>query len=253
MVKDRISLTLDRDVVDRIDRKLEQKGITNRSQGIEQLLEEYLQRDAVTDTVILAGGEEPNALIPINGRPVLDHILDHLEDEGVENAYIAAGSTAVEDAIDDDRDINISVHVEQSPHGTAGALRQFSDQLTDTFLVMNGDVLCAVDIQDMKQVHESADAQATMALTTVENSTDYGVIRMKGNQVVGFEEKPDESFSHLINAGIYLFEPSFLNRVPGETDQQVVQIESIFEQLAGDGQLNGYVYDGEWREVGGRA
>lgn len=252
MVKERISLTLDQDVVDRIDRKLEEQGISNRSRGIEQLLKEYLQRDAVTDAVILAGGEDPNALITINGRPVLDHILDHLESEGVENVYIAAGSTAVEDGVDMDRDIAVSVHVERSPHGTAGALRQVRDRLRDTFLVMNGDVLCEIDIQDMKQVHDDTDAQATVGLTTVKDSTDYGVIRMKGNQVVGFEEKPDESFSHLINAGIYLLEPSFLDRVPSAEDQQVVQIESIFEQLAGEGQLNGYVYEGEWREVGDR-
>ncbi len=250
MVKERVSLTLDQDVVDRIDQRLEQKGFTNRSQGIEHLLKEYLKRDAVTDAVILAGGDDPNALININGRPVLDHILDHLEEEGVRNVIIAAANPAVEDAVSTDRDITVDVIVEENPQGTAGALRRARDKVKDTFLVMNGDVLCQVDLADMTAAHEETDAPATMALTTVKDSTEYGVIRMKGNQVVGFQEKPDETFSHLINAGIYLLDPTFLDRIPAVDEQRSVQIEDIFEQLADEGQLNGYVYEDEWREIG---
>jgi NDP-sugar pyrophosphorylase family protein len=146
--------------------------------------------------------------------------------------------------------MNVQVILEEEAIGTAGALRHVTDTITDTFLVMNGDVLCTPDLNDMKAVHEETDGVATMALTTVRESADYGVIRMKGNQIVGFTEKPDDSFSHLINAGIYLLDPAFLDRIPDETAQPVVDIESLFEQLADEHELNGYVYEGEWREVG---
>lgn len=250
MVKERISLTLDSDVVARIDRKLEQKGISNRSQGIEQLLKDYLKQESVSDAVILAGGEDSNAFIKINGRPVIEHILDHLDREGVERVFIATNDPDLEHKISLNRNLNISVLAENKPHGTAGALRQVRDTVKDTFLVMNGDVLCEADLEDMKAAHEAADTLATVALTTVRDSADYGVIRMKGNTVVGFTEKPDESFSHLINAGIYLIEPDLLDHIPPQEKQQVIDLESLFEQLAEEGQLNGYVYDGEWREVG---
>ncbi len=250
MVKERISLTLDRDVLEQVDRRLEQKGIDNRSQGIEELLQDYLKQKSVEDAVVLAGGEESNALIPINGRPVIVHILDHLEQSGVEQAFIVTSDASIEQRIGGDRDLAVTVVPEDEPGGTAGALRHVADHLTDTFLVMNGDVLCTPDLNDMKAAHNETDGLATMALTTVRESSEYGVIRMKGNQIVGFTEKPDESFSHLINAGIYLLDPAFLDRIPAEAEQPVIDIESIFEQLAEAGELNGYVYDGEWREVG---
>lgn len=247
MVKERISLTLDEDIVERIDRKLERMGISNRSRGIEMLLEEYLKADAVTRAVVLAGGEDADCLITINGKPVIDHILRSLADAGVETAYIATGIDGIRSEIGE-HDIQIEVVQEADPQGTAGALRQVRGAVDDTFLVVNGDVLCDVDLQDMKRAHEENDGLATIALTTVQDASAYGVIRMKGDQVVGFTEKPDESFSHLINAGIYLLEPAFLDRIP---EKGAVAIETIFEDLAAENQLHGYVYDGEWREVGG--
>ncbi|MFB6077222.1 MAG: NDP-sugar synthase, partial [Candidatus Nanohaloarchaea archaeon] len=91
---------------------------------------------------------------------------------------------------------------------------------------------------------------ATMALTTATDTADYGVVRMKGDRIVGFTEKPDTATSHLINAGIYLVDPAVIDRVPPREETTQVDIETIFEDLAGDGQLNGYVFEGEWREVG---
>jgi len=250
MVKKRISLTLDEDVVDRIDERLERKGIDNRSRGIEQLLKEYLKQESVSKAVVLGGGAESNALIPINGRPVITHILDHVEAAGVEQVFIPTGDPTVEDTVSDDRELSVDVILEDEPSGTAGALRHVADKITDTVLVMNGDVLCTPDLSDMKQAHDDRDGLATMALTTVRESAEYGVIRMKGDQIVGFKEKPDESFSHLINAGMYLLDPAFMDRIPDRTTQRTVDVEDIFEQLADEGKLNGYVYEGEWREVG---
>ncbi len=249
MVKERVSLTLDRDVIDRVDRRLEREGIDNRSQGIEQILRDHLARESVSTAVVLGGGPDSDCLIPINGRPVIAYALDHLEEAGVDRVIVATGDPAVAEAVDDGREFALEVLIEEEPLGTAGALREVG-RPDDTFLVMNGDVLCEVDIGDMRKAHDAGDGLATMALTTVSDAADYGVVRMKGNRIVGFTEKPDESFSHLINAGIYLVEPAFLDRIPPRDEQVAVDIEALFEDLARDGQLTGYVYDGEWRDVG---
>ncbi len=249
MPKERVSLTLDSGVLDRIDRKLAERGIDNRSQGIEQLLQEHLKQEAVTTAVVLAGGDDPKCTININGRPVINHILGRLAEAGVERVFVATGDADLEGVVDD-HGLDLSFIVEDEPLGTAGCLRRVADAVHDTFLVVNGDVLCRVDLDDMAAAHRETDGLATIALTTVRDSSDYGVIELKRHKVVGFHEKPDESLSHLVNAGVYLLEPELIDRLPGEDEQARVDIEPLFETLAEERLLNGYVHDGEWQEVG---
>ncbi len=247
MVKERISLTLDSEVVEQLDERLEAEGIDNRSRGVERFLRDYLQQDAVDTALVLGGGEDSACLININGKPVIEHTLEHLRDSGISNIFVATADPAVRDRLETH---DVEVVFEDDPLGTAGSLREIADAIDDTVAVMNGDVVCEVDFEDMYQAHRDGDGIATLALTTVKDASGYGVIRMKGNRVVGFKEKPDESSSHLVNAGVYLLGPEFLDRIPPEEEQQEVDIEAVFETLAAEEQLNGYVYDGEWKEVG---
>lgn len=250
MAKERISLTIDGDLLEHVDRVLERRGISNRSRGVEELLQERLKRESVGTALVLAGGADSDCLININGRPVIAHALDHLAEEGVEQVFVATGSDDVEAALEGEWGFDLEFVREEEPLGTAGSLREIAEEVDETFAVLNGDVLADVDLADMRAAHAETDALATIALTTVEDASRYGVVRMKGNSVTGFEEKPEESYSHLINAGIYLMEPEIIERIPAREEKQQVDIEEIFERLAGEGRLNGYVYDGEWREVG---
>lgn len=251
MGKQRVSLTIDEDVLARVDRRLASEGFENRSQGIQAFLEAYLAQGQIRTGVILAGGgDDPNALIHINGRPVLEHNLDFLADAGIETVYVTANREDVLQDVTVPTGLSVEVLVEDTPRGTAGSLRPLQGQVSDTFLVMNGDILCDIDITDMRQVHGDTEGTATMGLTTVRESADYGVVQMKGNQIVGFAEKPDETVSHLINAGVYLLDPVFLDHIPDQAEQQTVAIETLFEDLAENRLLHGYVHDGDWQEVG---
>ncbi|MDY6761666.1 MAG: sugar phosphate nucleotidyltransferase [Candidatus Nanohaloarchaea archaeon] len=247
MVKERISLTLDSEVVDQLDERLEAEGIDNRSRGVEQFLRDYLADETATTAVLLGGGQDSSCLIELNGTPVIQHAVNHLEAAGVENIYITTADPAVRDWAEG-RDVEVVF--EDEPRGTGGSLRTVAGDVGDTVLVMNGDVLCEVDLSDMYQAHQEGDGIATVALTTVEDASSYGVIQMKGNRIIGFEEKPEESSSHLVNAGVYLLDPAFLDRIPAPGEQEEVDLETLFEQIAAEGQLNGYVYEGEWKEVG---
>ncbi|MCJ7479406.1 MAG: sugar phosphate nucleotidyltransferase [Candidatus Nanohaloarchaeota archaeon QJJ-7] len=247
MVKERISLTLDSEVVEKLDRKLEDEGVENRSQGVERFLEDYLKQESVSTAVVLGGGRDSSCLIPLNGKPVIDHTLDLLEEAGADKIVVNTADPEVREHLKGE---DIEVFFEDEPLGTAGSLRELEDDIEDSFLVMNGDVLCEVDIEDMLQAHRDGEGIATVALTTVKDASPYGVIRMKGDRIVGFQEKPEEAASHLVNAGAYLLDPEFLKRIPSKEEKREVDIETLFETLANEGRLNGYVYEGEWREVG---
>lgn len=244
MAKERISLTLDADLVERLDRRIAREGISNRSKGVESFLEEYLGRAAVRTAVILGGGTESSCLVKINGEAVIERNIALLEDHGVETILVPTADSQVRERLDG-RD-TVDVMFEEEPRGTAGSLRDIGP-VEDTILVMNGDVVCDIDLEDMLSSHREEGRTATVALTTAEETGSYGVIRMKGSTVTEFREKPEDSRSHLVNAGVYLLEPEFIERVPDKTR---VDIEPLFASLAEDGELNGYVYDGEWSEIG---
>jgi NDP-sugar pyrophosphorylase family protein len=126
---------------------------------------------------------------------------------------------------------SIEYLTEDEPLGTAGGLRQLRDRLSETFLLVNGDVLCRADLQDMARTHRESEALATMALTTVQDTSPYGVVRLKGNSIIGFTEKPETGAapSRLINAGMYLLEPEVIDLLPTEDEQQQVDVEDLFE------------------------
>ncbi|MFB6077223.1 MAG: NTP transferase domain-containing protein, partial [Candidatus Nanohaloarchaea archaeon] len=140
MAKERISLTLDGDLVDRVDRWAAEHDAGNRSAGIESLLRAALKQEQVGTAVVLGGGPDSDCRIPINGRPVIEHVLDHLVDGGVGTVYVATGDHDLPDIVDD-REIDVEFVLEEEPLGTAGALREIP-RPDEPFLVVNGDVLC---------------------------------------------------------------------------------------------------------------
>lgn len=259
--KHRISITLDEDLVMRIDRIVDGYKIKNRSHAIEKILMKKLNEQSITQAIILCGGEGqslkpityelPKPMIPVRDKPVLEYIIKHLKDEGIKDiilvvdykhekiiSYFGKGRSM---------GINIRYIIEDRPHGTGGFLKSAKDMINDTFLLLYGDVLSKVDIHDMLKTHRGNKALATMALSTTSDTTSYGVANLKGENITGFIEKPSpgESPSNLINAGVFIIEPELLEKVPTREDDKIM-IESIFEELAKLGKLAGYVYDGKW-------
>ncbi|MFH1127105.1 MAG: sugar phosphate nucleotidyltransferase [archaeon] len=259
--KDRISITLDEDLVTRIDRMVDGYNVKNRSHAIEKILMKTLNEQSITQAIILCGGigqklkpityELPKPMIPVCDKPVLEYIICHLKSEGITDiilvvdykhekiiSYFGKGRAL---------GVNIRYIIEDRPHGTAGFLKSAKDMINDTFLLLYGDVLSKIDIHDMLTTHRSNKVLATMALTTTSDTTSFGVAKLKGEKVTGFIEKPspNESPSNLINAGVFILEPELMDKVPTSVDDKIM-IEKVFEELAKQGKLAGYVYDGKW-------
>lgn len=182
--------------------------------------------------LILAGGlgtrlrpltnTRPKHLLPIANRPHIEHVFDLLQRHGVDEvvlltSYLAeAFETTVSQAAS--RGLTVRVTHEEEPLGTAGALRNAEEFASDgTFLVFNGDVLMDIDLGEVLEFHRDRGAEATIVLTPVDDPSEYGVVPTEpGGRVLGFIEKPprDEAPTNLINAGIYVLEPSVLERIP---------------------------------------
>jgi mannose-1-phosphate guanylyltransferase len=213
--------------------------------------------------LILAGGEGtrlrpltytvPKPVLPLAGRPHVAYVIDWLLRHGVDDVVISCGHLAegMRDALDElEQGVEIRFAEEPDARGTAGAIRFAEDLLDDRFLVLNGDVLCDLDLTALIEQHDRTGARATIALYPVEDPSGYGLVhRHDDGEITEFLEKPtpDQIDTDEINAGAYLLERSVLDRIPPE---RAVSIErEVFPELIGDG-LYGIRLDGYWIDIG---
>jgi mannose-1-phosphate guanylyltransferase len=213
--------------------------------------------------LILAGGEGtrlrplthnvPKPVLPLVGRPHIAYVIDWLRGHGVDevvisSGHLAAGMRAAVEALD--TGVRISWAEEPDARGTAGAIRFAGEELADRFLVLNGDVLCDLDLSELIRVHESAGARATIALHSVPDPSAYGLVRRREDgEITEFLEKPepDQIDTDEINAGAYVLERSVLELIPPEREVSVER--EVFPQLVG-GELYGARLEGYWIDIG---
>lgn len=261
-MKERVTLTLDRNLIRKIDSKVDGSKIKNRSHAIEMLLLSAIQKQGVKIAFILAGGrgsrlkpltnEIPKPLIPLHDKPILEHTIDLLRKFDIRNIIISIGfkGDKIKEYFGNGKrfGVDITYVEEDEPLGTAGPIRLARNLLTETFVMCNADELKNIDLYDMYSFHKENSGIATIALTTVLDPSSYGVAKMKGNQIVEFLEKPKDPPSNLINAGLYILEPSIIDYVPQKGPSSIER--DVFPKVAAINGLLGYHFDGQWFDTG---
>jgi NDP-sugar pyrophosphorylase family protein len=247
MPRKRVSLTLSEELVDEIDSLDESKG-ENRSRKVESILKKHFSKSRISTAVVFCGDDRAKSLERYEGKTVIEHIIDQLGQKGVETVYLLAGPNReqIQQVFESKKSSTTLNYVsEGEANGNAAALKKLDSEISEPFAAVNGHVLTDVDLDEMFQVHQDTDSIATIALTAVQDPSNYGAARLKGDTILGFEEKPvrGEEPSKLINAGTYIFDPEIFQKL-GEDS-----IEQLFEELAGKRQLSGYIYGGKWVDV----
>jgi mannose-1-phosphate guanylyltransferase len=214
--------------------------------------------------LILAGGEGtrlrpltstvPKPVVPLVDRPFIAFMLDWLRTHGVEDIVISCGHMAsgVRNVLGDGSAFGVQLRYveEPTPLGTGGAVKYAEALLDDRFFMLNGDVLTDLDLSAQLAQHERTGAAATLALTPVEDPTNYGLVRTDGDgAVTEFVEKPsyDQIDTRNISAGAYVLERSVLDLL--EADQPASIERDVFPQLVGNG-LYGCVSENYWLDIG---
>ena len=251
---ERITITMKRDMLRRIDSMVDGREIRNRSHAIESLLAKSM--GGGLDTALVMAGEgtasdRPKAMMPIDGRPVLEHQIEMLRSHGITNIVIASDKTEkIRQYFGTGKSFGVVVDyiMEDRPLGTAGAVGMMTDYTDGSFVMLNADTLMDPNIHEVYEFHKKHRKLATVMLTTMENPSHFGVVRMRGNQVLKFDEKPaaGPDTSRLVNAGLCIFERRVCNLVP----RRRIMIEELFSRLCRQGQLMGFVHDGIALDVG---
>jgi mannose-1-phosphate guanylyltransferase/phosphomannomutase len=216
--------------------------------------------------VVMAGGEgtrlrpltsnQPKPMVPIVGKPCMEHILELLRSHGLEDVVVTVAflPQAIRSYFGDGDSLGLRIQysVEESPLGTAGSVRLAADQLDDTFLVISGDALCDIDLGALIDFHREKGAAVTIGLKSVDNPLEFGiVVTDEEGRVERFLEKPSwgQVFSDTINTGIYVLEPEVLRHVP--TDRPYDFSKELFPLLLEMGRpIYGYVCEGYWQDIG---
>src|SRR4051812_3425455 len=214
--------------------------------------------------VILAGGKGarlapyttvvPKPLLPIGDRAILDVVVQQLRDFGFTHVTIAVGYLAhlVRAVMGDGsrHGVQISYQEEKEPLGTIGPLAAIED-LDDSFLVMNGDILTSLDYSELLAVHRQVGNVLTIASHARTVHTEYGVLRLDGEtsgtrRVSGFDEKP--SIPYTVSMGVYVLEPRALEFIePG----RYLDLPDLVRRLLEAGEpVGSYPFDGYWMDIG---
>ena len=220
----------------------------------------------VKQAVVMVGGKgtrlrpltetRPKIILPVADRPCLWYLLSSLAAGGIEEVILACGykSDLMRRAIGDGSDLGISIEYsyEEVPLGTGGAIKLVEDRLDPTFVAANGDVFASVDVSGEIARHAEVGAAVTIALTPVDNPCEFGIARTDAEgRILEFKEKPapEEVFSNLINAGVYVIERGVIEEVPANTFYDFSR--NLVPKLMSEGRrVQGYEIDGIWMDVG---
>jgi len=225
------------------------------------------QRIGKMKALILVGGygtrlrpltlSKPKPLVEFANKPMLLHQIEALVEVGVVHVVLAVSYHAElleqEMEIEAKRlGITISFSHEKEPLGTAGPLalsRNILSKDNEPFFVLNSDVICDFPFQEMVNFHKAHNREGTIVVTKVDEPSKYGVVvyEQGTGKINNFVEKPQEFVSNKINAGLYIFSTSILDRI--EVKPTSIEKE-VFPFMATDGELFCMELQGFWMDVG---
>jgi dTDP-glucose pyrophosphorylase len=178
-----------------------------------------------SQVIIMAGGKGkrmmphtktcPKPLLPVGGKPILEHILLKARSEGFNNFIISINylGEMIEDYFGNGSKWGVKIKYlkENMPLGTIGALSLIKNQPNFPFIVCNGDIISDIKYTELLDFHIKNKAFGTVAVKPYEIKNPYGVVKIDGNQIVDIEEKPIVK-SH-VNTGVYVFSPKIINEI----------------------------------------
>lgn len=216
--------------------------------------------------VIMAGGEGtrlrpltcdlPKPMARLCGRPAIEHIVDLLSRNGVDEAAVTLRylPEAIKDNFPDGEysGVKLKFVEENEPLGTAGGVVHAAKDFNDDFIVISGDAMCDFNLKAAMDFHREKGADATLVLSHVADPREYGlVVTEPSGAVKGFIEKPGwaQAVTDAVNTGIYIISKNVLSMIPN--GQAYDFAKDLFPlMLARNMKLFGFEADGYWCDIG---
>ncbi len=216
--------------------------------------------------VVLVGGEgtrlrpltleTPKPMVPVMNVPFLERTLRRLKQAGIDDVILPAGylPEAITSYFGDGSQLGLKIRyvIEETPLGTAGALKNIQQFITGPFFVLNGDVLTSLDLRAMRAHHEKTGGVASLHLIRVDDPSAFGcVVHDASGRISAFVEKPkrEEAPTDEVNAGTYLLEMEVLDAIPAGRPVSIER-ETFPELIAAGKRLYAFTTADYWIDLG---
>jgi NDP-sugar pyrophosphorylase family protein len=223
-------------------------------------LEQIVDDMAGNGAVVMAGGlgtrlrpltaDTPKPLLPVNGRPILDHILDGLRESGIGDVVLSVNylGEKIREHVQngETHDLRVNYVSERERLGTAGALSLLRPRPRRPVVVMNGDLLTHLNFHHLLRFQQQHDYEMVMCVKLYTLQVPYGVVEIKDDYVTGLREKPVHEY--FINAGIYVLKPSCIDLVP---ENRFFDMTDLYHAVTGrGGRVGAFPIYEYWRDIG---
>jgi len=219
-----------------------------------------LQKSGSIQAVILAGGLGtrlrpytlllPKPMLPVGPRPILEHIILWLKENGMADVIITTGylGKTIQEYFGTGKDWGVKIQYAASPHplGIAGQLKSAESKLRGRFVCVYGDAILEMDLKKLIQFLSTHSALATIALMKYSTNLKYGFLETdKSGLITEWREKP--AISGYINIGCYVMEKAFLRFIP---PNQMYGMREAFEEAMKHGRVYGLRMGGRFTDIG---
>ena len=192
----------------------------------------------------------PKPFLPINGRPVISHIIENFKKNGINNLWITTNhkSNLIKSYIKEaEIESNINFYQEKKPLGTVGSLRYMKKKLSNPVLLTNCDTIINTDFSEILKFHEKNRYDITIVVALKKINIPYGVCSLdEYENFLKIEEKPNIEF--LVNTGMYVINSDILNKIPAKKYDMTDLISSLRENKKNIGLYP--IQENYWNDVG---
>jgi D-glycero-alpha-D-manno-heptose 1-phosphate guanylyltransferase len=216
----------------------------------------------ISEAIILAGGlgtrlrsavpDLPKCMAPVAGKPFISYVIKYFQQQGIERFIFSLGykQETIQDFLEKNfPSLNYSCSIEDEPLGTGGAImKACSLSVAGQLLILNGDTLFEINLDEVAAFHEGLDADCTLSLKPMHHSERYGVVEIDhAGRISSFKEKKWYAES-LINGGVYsLNREAFLNEsLPEKFSFEKDYLEKFYMER----KMNGIVQDTYFIDIG---
>ncbi len=261
-MKARISLSINKELLKKIDGLVDGLFVRSRSDAVERILREYVS--SMKNAVILAGGDPKpmivkglntiRPLIKVGRRTLIEDTILKAKEAGFHNFYIIGRQevlSKIYETLGTGKKIDATINYveEKESLGTAKTLELIKNEIKSDFLILLADHFFNFDLKKIYEFHKKNNSVCTFGIHAQTSFPfNKGIVEMSGEKIIEYYEKPDNPKTFLANTFVGFMSEKIFDYIPPGKINWSLQ-ENVFPKLAKQGLMHGYPVSGEWVNV----